>query len=136
MQRARFGATRVVTGALAVAGTVVVFKVAMSVDPYLAAALVPALVVLMFAVAAVLAPLFTMIGVRVVALFTGRFGATGYLADMNPRSRTRRLASAVTPIVLAIGIAGIGPVPAEHQRGRAEPPSSPAGHRRTSDRRR
>jgi putative ABC transport system permease protein len=108
VQRARFGATRVATGALAVAGTVVVFKVAMSVDPYLAAALVPALVVLMFALAAVLAPLFTMIGVRVVSLFTGRFGPTGYMAGMNSRSRTRRLASAVTPIVLAIGIAGMG----------------------------
>src|SRR6185436_14779483 len=102
------GGGRLMLGALCLAGTATVFKVAMSIDPYLATALVPALVVLMFVVTAVLAPLFTTIGVHVVSLLTDRLGATGYMAGLNTRARTHRIASAVTPIVLAIGMAGMG----------------------------
>ena len=108
VQRARLSVGRLMLGALCLAGTATVFKVAMSIDPYLATALVPALVVLMFVVTAVLAPLFTTIGVHVVSLLTDRLGATGYMAGLNTRARTHRIASAVTPIVLAIGMAGMG----------------------------
>jgi len=80
----------------------------MGIDAYLATALVPALVVLMFVVTAVLAPWYAVIGVRVMSLITGRLSTTGYLAGLNSRARTQRVAAAVTPIVLAVGIAGMG----------------------------
>jgi len=99
---------RLLLGAVAVVGTMMVFKVAMSIDPYLATALVPALVVLMFVVTAVLAPWYTVIGVHVVSLITGRLSTPSYLAGVNARARTQRVAAAVTPIVLAVGIAGMG----------------------------
>ncbi|HEX3089871.1 MAG TPA: FtsX-like permease family protein, partial [Ilumatobacteraceae bacterium] len=108
LQPRRIGIVRPLLGSLLIAGTGAVFAVAMNIDGYLAPALVPAIVVLMFLVIGVLAPLLVSAGVWFLSSFTTRLGPTAYLAGMNTRARTRRLASTVTPIVLAIGMAGMG----------------------------
>ena len=57
--------------------------------------------------AGLLAPLLVRIGVGVLGAVTGRLGASGFLAAANSTHQGARLASAVTPLAMTIGIAGM-----------------------------
>ncbi len=108
LQRRRIGIMRSLLGTLLLAGAGAVFMVAMNIDGHLAPALVPAIVVMLFLVVGVLAPVLASAGAWVLSTFTIRLGPAAFLAGMNTRTRAHRLASTVTPIVLAIGMAGMG----------------------------
>ena len=101
------GFGRTAMGLAAAAGTAVLFKVAASVSGPVA----PAVTLGVFATAilavGLLAPLLVRIGVAGLGAVLGRLGATGFLAGANSRHQGARLASAVTPLALTIGIAGM-----------------------------
>ena len=101
------GLGRTAMGLAAAVGTAVLFKVAASVSGPVA----PAVTLGVFATAilavGLLAPLLVRIGVAGLGTVLGRLGATGFLAGANSRHQGARLASAVTPLALTIGIAGM-----------------------------
>ena len=99
---------RALIGLAAAAGTGVLVQVAASVSGPVAPAVT--LGVFMTAILAVglLAPVLVRIGVWALGLVIGRLmGPVGFLADASSRHQGARLASAVTPLALTIGIAGM-----------------------------
>jgi putative ABC transport system permease protein len=102
------GWLRAALGLAAAAGTGVLTQVAASVS----APVAPAVTLGVFATAilavGLLAPVLVRIGVWTLGLVIGRLlGPGGFLADASSRHQGARLASAVTPLALTIGIAGM-----------------------------
>ena len=103
----RLGPIRIVLGLLSLAGTAALFLVSMSFDAGIAQAVAPGLVMSAMVVVGLFAPWLSALGVRAIGLVTRRSGAAGYLATQNTRAYARRLAAAVTPLVLTLAIAGM-----------------------------
>ena len=102
------GWMRAVAGVLCAGGTVALFLVAMSVRASIAPALVPATLMAAVVTVALFAPVLVAVGVRMVGPITRPlFGASGFLALANVRSQVRRVASAVIPLALTVGVAGM-----------------------------
>jgi putative ABC transport system permease protein len=100
------GWVRASAGLLAAGGTGALFLVAGSVRASIAPALTPATLMGAIVTVALLAPLLVILGVNLVGLVTSRlFGASGFLAFANVRSQVRRVASAVIPLALTVGVA-------------------------------
>jgi putative ABC transport system permease protein len=100
------GWIRACAGLVAAAGTAALFLVAGSVRATIAPALVPATLMAAIVTVALFAPLLVALGVRVMGVATGHaLGASGFLAVANVRSQVRRLASAVIPLALTVGVA-------------------------------
>ena len=101
------GWVRVLAGLTTAVGTGVLFKVAASVSGPVAPAVTLGVFASAILAAGLLAPLVVRIGVGVLGAVLARLGATGFLARANSRHQAGRLASAVTPLALTIGIAGM-----------------------------
>ena len=105
---ARMGAVRSTLAAFAVAGTGALFVTTKSVRGSLAPAVALGLFCTAVLAVGLLAPLLVRAGLRMLALPVGGLsGVGGFLAVANTRSQARRLASAVTPLALTVGIAGM-----------------------------
>ncbi len=99
---------RVVLGMMAAAGTGVLVMVAASVSGPIAPAVTLAVFMTAVLTVGLLAPLLVRIGVGMLGLVLGRLtGPSGFLASANSKHQGSRLASAVTPLALTIGIAGM-----------------------------
>ena len=99
---------RVVLGMIAAAGTGVLVMVAASVSGPIAPAVTLAVFMTAVLTVGLLAPLLVRIGVGILGLVLGRLmGPSGFLASANSKHQGSRLASAVTPLALTIGIAGM-----------------------------
>jgi putative ABC transport system permease protein len=107
LQPGRIGPVRALVGLVALGGTAALFLVSLELSASVAPAVAPAMVVLLMMDVVLFAPLLASVGVRLLSLPIRWFGVGGYLADLNTRGYARRLASAMTPIVLAVGIAGM-----------------------------
>ena len=102
------GWMRAVAGVLCAGGTVALFLVAMSVRASIAPALVPATLMAAVVTVALFAPVLVAVGAWMVGIITRPlFGASGFLALANVRSQVRRVASAVIPLALTVGVAGM-----------------------------
>jgi putative ABC transport system permease protein len=100
------GWLRAGAGLLAAGGTAALFLVAGSVRASIAPALVPATLMAAIVTVSLFAPLLVSLGVRAMGIVAGAvFGASGFLAVANVRSQGRRLASAVIPLALTVGVA-------------------------------
>ena len=104
--RRGIGWVRAGAGLLAAGGTGTLFLVAGSVRPSIAPALVPATLMAAIVTVALFAPLLVLLGVHIVGLAAGRvLGASGFLAVANMKSQVRRMAAAVIPLALTVGVA-------------------------------
>jgi putative ABC transport system permease protein len=104
----RIGWIRALAGVLCAGGTAALFLVAMSVRPSIAPALAPATLMAAVVTVALFAPVLVAVGVRTVGIFIRPvFGASGFLALANARTQVRRVASAVIPLALTVGVAGM-----------------------------
>lgn len=101
------GWLRAMIGALCAGGTGALFVVAMSVRPSIAPALVPATLMAAVVTVALFAPVLVVIGLRIAGPLGRLFGASGFLALANARTQVRRAASAVIPLALTVGVAGM-----------------------------
>jgi putative ABC transport system permease protein len=101
------GWVRALAGLTAAGGTGVLFMVAASVSGPVAPAVTLGVFASAILAAGLLAPLVVRVGVGVLGAVLARLGATGFLARANSRHQAVRLASAVTPLALTIGIAGM-----------------------------
>ena len=101
------GWVRVTAGLAAAVGTGVLFEVAASVSGPVAPAVTLGVFASAILAAGLLAPLLVRIGVGALGAVMSRLGASGFLARANSRHQAVRLASAVTPLALTIGIAGM-----------------------------
>jgi putative ABC transport system permease protein len=106
-QSPRLGWIRGSLGILALCGAGVVFAVAQSTTVGVATAIAPGLVMLFMTAVGLLAPRLVAAAVGVLAIPFRAVGVSGFLAGENTRSYARRLASAITPLVLLVGIAGM-----------------------------
>jgi putative ABC transport system permease protein len=98
---------RALLGALCAGGTGALFLVAKSVRASIAPALVPATLMAAVVTVALFAPVLVMVGARLAAILGHLFGASGFLALANARTQVRRAASAVIPLALTVGVAGM-----------------------------
>ncbi len=102
------GWLRAFAGLLCAMGTGALFLVAMSVRASLAPALVPATLMAAVVTVALFAPVLVWLGTRVAGLVIGPVsGVSGFLALANVRTQVRRVASAVIPMALTVGVAGM-----------------------------
>ncbi len=102
------GWLRALAGLLCAAGTGALFLVAMSVRASIAPALVPATLMAAVVTVALFAPVLVWVGTRIAGAFIRPFsGASGFLALANVRTQVRRVASAVIPMALTVGVAGM-----------------------------
>jgi putative ABC transport system permease protein len=102
------GWIRAVAGLLCAGGTGALVLVASSVRASIAPALVPATLMAAVITVSLFAPVVVSLGVRILGLaIRPIFGASGFLAVANVRSQVRRMASAVIPLALTIGVAGM-----------------------------
>ena len=101
------GWVRAAAGLTAAVGTGVLFKVAASVSGPVAPAVTLGVFASAILAAGLLAPLLVRIGVGVLGAVMGRLGASGFLAGANSKHQGARLAAAVTPLAMTIGIAGM-----------------------------
>ena len=101
------GVVRIAIGTLATAGTIALFLVAGSSNAGVAAAMAPALITCGLLAVGLLAPLLVVAGVAVLGVVTRATGASGFLAAANTRTSARRLAAAVTPVVLLVAVSGL-----------------------------
>ena len=104
---ARLGVVRSIVAVLAVAGTGALFLTTASVRGSLAPAVALGLFATAVLAVGLLAPLLVRAGLRLLAPLGRLSGAGGFLAVASTRSQARRLASAVTPLALTVGIAGM-----------------------------
>ncbi len=104
--RRGIGWLRAVAGLVAAGGTGALCLVAGSVRPSIAPALVPATLMAAILTVTLFAPLLVLVGVHVVGSVAGRvLGASGFLAVANVKSQVRRMAAAVIPLALTVGVA-------------------------------
>ena len=102
------GWLRATAGLVCAAGTGALFLVAMSVRASIAPALVPATLMAAVITVALFAPVLVWLGTRTAGLFIRPVsGPSGFLALANVRSQVRRVASAVIPLALTVGVAGM-----------------------------
>jgi putative ABC transport system permease protein len=102
------GWLRAIAGLVSATGTGALFVVAMSVRASIAPALVPATLMAAVVTVALFAPVLVWLGTHAAALIIGPFsGASGFLALANVRTQVRRVASAVIPLALTVGVAGM-----------------------------
>ena len=101
------GWIRAALGLTFAAGTAAVAMVTTSVSPALAPALTLALMMTSMVTVGLFAPLLVRLGVACLGVVGRLFGVSGYLAVVNSSFQSRRLASAVTPLALTVGIAGM-----------------------------
>ena len=104
---ARLGVVRSILAALAVAGTGALFLTTKSVRGSLAPAVALGLFAIAVLAVVLLAPLLVRAGLRLLSPIGRWSGVSGFLAVASTRSQARRLASAVTPLALTIGIGGM-----------------------------
>ena len=107
LEPARIGLVRALVGLLALSGTVALFVVSLHLSAAVAPAVAPGMVALLMLDVALFAPLLAAGGVRLLSLPARWSDVGGYLAHLNTRAYARRLAAAMTPIVLTVGIAGM-----------------------------
>lgn len=102
------GWLRAFAGLLCAAGTVALFLVAMSVRASIAPALGPATLMVAVVTVALFAPVLVWVGARIAGILIRPLsGASGFLALANVRTQVRRMASAVIPLALTVGVAGM-----------------------------
>jgi len=105
---AHLGLIRSIVAMVVVAGTGALFVTTASVRGSLAPAVALGLFATAVLAVGLLAPLLVRFGLRLLAPPTRWCsGAGGFLAVANTRTQARRLASAVTPLALTVGIAGM-----------------------------
>lgn len=102
------GWLRVSGGIVVLAGTAVLGWVTLSMGDDAALATSIALVFGVSLAVALLGPVLTAVPAAVLATALRVFPVTGYLAAANVRTRSRRLASVVAPLVLGVGFTGAG----------------------------
>jgi putative ABC transport system permease protein len=102
------GWLRTVAALVCAGGTGALFVVAMSVRASIAPALVPATLMAAVVTVALFAPVLVWLGTRIAGLALGPLsGASGFLGLANARTQVRRVASAVIPLALTVGVAGM-----------------------------
>ena len=106
-QLPQLGWARATLGAVALAGSVALCVVAMSFNVTIALSVSPAIVIVAMVTVGLFAPRLVSAGVRLIGIPLRWFGAGGFLAAENTRASARRMASAITPLVLLVGVAGM-----------------------------
>ncbi|WP_033818546.1 FtsX-like permease family protein [Kitasatospora sp. MBT63] len=106
VERARTGPVRTVLGLLALAGGVALAAVAAGLNGSDAANTALGVVMSFLLAVALLGPLLARLATGVLGLPLRAGGATGSLAADNTRANARRLASAITPIVMVTAFCG------------------------------
>ncbi|MGX1976999.1 FtsX-like permease family protein [Streptomyces kronopolitis] len=103
----RLGRGRTITGGVLLTLSGAVFGLGMSyrADSLTLVGLASSLVLLLAITAAVLGPLLTRTAIRLLAPLLNRTGVTGWLAVLNSRTGTVRMAGAITPLILAVSFA-------------------------------
>ncbi|MGW1710583.1 FtsX-like permease family protein [Streptomyces sp. NPDC002206] len=107
LERPDLGKGRLITGCVLAAGAVAVFVTGLTRGGDFTAlvGLANSLVLVMVITAAVLGPLMARMSLLVLAPLLRTSKVTGYLAAANHRAHLRRLAAAVTPLILAVSFA-------------------------------
>lgn len=107
LERPDLGKGRLITGCALAVGAVALFATGLTRggDFTTLAALANSLVLVMVITAAVLGPLMSRMSMLVLAPLLDTSRVTGYLAAANHRAHLRRLAAAVTPLILAVSFA-------------------------------
>lgn len=106
VERGRPGVIRTVLGVAALAGGIVVASLAAHATGEDAANIALGVVMLFMLCVALLGPVVAWLAATVLGLPLRAGGAPGVLAAANARANSRRLASAITPIVLVIAFCG------------------------------
>jgi len=104
-ERAFVGWIRLVLGLGALAGAIVVTRIALNQSGDDAVSAAGGMIMLFMVAIGFLGPLLAHLCVSVIGGLGSRFGVTGRLAFDNARTNSRRLASAITPIALAVAFA-------------------------------
>jgi putative ABC transport system permease protein len=102
----RLGRTRWVLGLIALAGSLPLLIVSATVPGELGTGLAATVVLTLLLAIGLLGPVVAGLVSRVARPLLHRSGAPGRLAAANGRSNARRLASAITPLVMAVAFAG------------------------------
>lgn len=99
------GAFRLVLGLLALAGGIALLSVSLSLQGESEAGTAIGVVMVLMVAVGFLGPLIARVGGWLVgALIRGLSGSSGFLAATNARARSRRLASAMTPVALTVAL--------------------------------
>jgi putative ABC transport system permease protein len=104
VERARLGVWRTLIGLIFLAGGLTMAMLPFWVSGESATALAVMSVLVLVIAVALLGPPIVMAAIVLLSPFVRMFSVGGYLAAKNTRANSRRLASAVTPLVLAIGL--------------------------------